>query len=226
MKRVAITAFTATSALGRGNAAMLDALRRGKGGLKANDFDRAQLRAWIGRVAGLEEAPVTGALAEYDCRNNRLAHVGLAQDGFREEVEKAKQRYGAKRIAVLLGTSTSGILQTELAYRRRDSAGNLPADVRYRHAQNLYSMTDFVRRTLALEGPSITVSTACSSSAKVFASAARYLEAGIADAAVVGGVDSLCLTTMHGFSSLQLVADEPCRPFDAARKGMSIGEAA
>jgi 3-oxoacyl-[acyl-carrier-protein] synthase I len=73
MKPVAITAFTATSALGRGNAAMLDALRRGKGGLKANDFDRAQLRAWIGRVAGLEEAPVTGALAEYDCRNNRLA---------------------------------------------------------------------------------------------------------------------------------------------------------
>ena len=72
----------------------------------------------------------------------------------------------------------------------------------------------------------MTISTACSSSAKVFASAARYIEAGIIDAAVVGGVDSLCLTTMHGFSSLQLVSDEPCRPFDAARKGMSIGEAA
>jgi 3-oxoacyl-[acyl-carrier-protein] synthase-1 len=226
MKPLAITAFTATSALGRGNAAMLDALRREKGGLKANDFDRAELRAWIGRVAGLEDAQVTGALADYDCRNNRLAHVGLAQDGFRQHVLKAKERYGAKRIAVLLGTSTSGILQTELAYRRRDAEGNLPADVRYRHAQNLYSMTEFVRRTLGLEGPSMTVSTACSSSAKVFASAARYLEAGIADAAVVGGVDSLCLTTMHGFASLQLVSDEPCRPFDAFRKGMSIGEAA
>jgi 3-oxoacyl-[acyl-carrier-protein] synthase I len=87
-------------------------------------------------------------------------------------------------------------------------------------------MTDFVRRTLALEGPAMTVSTACSSSAKVFAAAARYIEAGIVDAAVVGGVDSLCLTTMHGFASLQLVSDEPCRPFDASRKGMSIGEAA
>ena len=225
MKPVAITAFTATSTLGRGNAAMLDALRRGKGGLKANDFDRAELRAWIGRVAGLEDEPITGALAEYDCRNNRLAQIGLAQDGFREAVLNAKDRYGAKRVAVLLGTSTSGILQTELAYRRRDAQGDLP-DVRYRHAQNLYSMTDFVRRALALEGPSMTISTACSSSAKVFASAARYLEAGIADAAVVGGVDSLCLTTMHGFTSLQLVSDEPCRPFDAARKGMSIGEAA
>jgi len=225
MKPLAVTAYTATSALGRGKGAMLDALRHGKGGLKANDFDRAELRAWIGRVAGLEEAPLARPLAEFDCRNNRLAQLGLAQDGFRDEVLKAKNRYGPKRVAVLLGTSTSGILQTELAYRRRSGEGDLP-DLRYRHAQNLYSMTDFVRRTLALEGPAMTVSTACSSSAKVFASAARYIEAGIVDAAVVGGVDSLCLTTMHGFSSLQLVSDEPCRPFDAARKGMSIGEAA
>ena len=226
MKPLAVTAYTATSALGRGKGAMLDALRRGKGGLKANDFDRAELRAWIGRVAGLEDLPLKGPLADFDCRNNRLALLGLGQDGFEESVSRAKAKYGTQRIAVLLGTSTSGILQTELAYRRRDSEGNLPQDLRYRYAQNLYSMTDFVRRTLALEGPAMTISTACSSSAKVFAAAARYVEAGIIDAAVVGGVDSLCLTTMHGFSSLQLVSDEPCRPFDATRKGMSIGEAA
>ena len=226
MNPLAITAYTATTALGRGKAAMLEALRRGKGGLKANDFDRAELRAWIGRVGGLEDAPIGGALAEFDCRNNRLAQIGLAQDGFKDAVSKAINRYGAKRVAVLLGTSTSGILRTELAYRQRDAEGNLPRDLHYRHAQNLYSITDFVRRALALEGPAMTISTACSSSAKVFASAARYIEAGIIDAAVVGGVDSLCLTTMHGFTSLQLVSDEPCRPFDAARKGMSIGEAA
>jgi 3-oxoacyl-[acyl-carrier-protein] synthase-1 len=226
MNPLGVTAYTTTTALGRGKAAMLEALRRGKGGLRANDFDRAELRAWIGRVAGLEEAPIGGALAEFDCRNNRLASVGLGQDGFKESVSRAKAKYGARRVAVLLGTSTSGILRTELAYRQRDAQGNLPPDLHYRHAQNLYSITDFVRQVLALEGPAMTVSTACSSSAKVFASAARYIEAGIIDAAVVGGVDSLCLTTMHGFSSLQLVSDEPCRPFDAARKGMSIGEAA
>ena len=226
MKPLAISAFTATSALGRGTAAMLEALRSGAGGLKPNDFDRAELRAWIGRVAGLEDEPVAGALAEFDCRNNRLAQVGLAQDGFIDAVSKAKAKYGAKRIAVLLGTSTSGILQTELAYRERDSQGNLSREVRYQHAQNLFSVTDFVRRSLGLEGPAMTISTACSSSAKVFASAWRYLESGVADAAMVGGVDSLCLTTLHGFASLQLVSDEPCRPFDAARKGMSIGEAA
>jgi 3-oxoacyl-[acyl-carrier-protein] synthase-1 len=226
MKPLAITAFTATSALGRGTAAMLDALRRGASGLKPNDFDRAELRAWIGRVAGLEEEPVSGALAEFDCRNNRLAQLGLQQDGFMEAVSQARAKYGAKRVAVLLGTSTSGILQTELAYRARNEQGALPDGFDYRHGQNLFSVTDFVRRALDLEGPAMTISTACSSSAKVFASAARYIEAGVADAAVVGGVDSLCLTTLHGFTSLQLVSDEPCRPFDAARKGMSIGEAA
>jgi 3-oxoacyl-[acyl-carrier-protein] synthase I len=226
MKPLAVTAFTATSALGRGTDAMLDALRRGASGLKANDFDRAELRAWIGRVAGLEEERVAGALAEFDCRNNRLAQIGLEQDGFREAVSRARAKYGAERVAVLLGTSTSGILQTELAYRSRDPQGTLPKDFDYRHAQNLFSVTDFARRSLGLEGPAMTISTACSSSAKVFASAARYIEAGVADAAVVGGVDSLCLTTLHGFTSLQLVSDEPCRPFDAARKGMSIGEAA
>ena len=226
MTPLAITSYTATSALGRGVAAMLEALRRGASGLKPNDFDRAELRAFIGRVAGLESEPVTGALAEFDCRNNRLAEVGLAQDGFREAVERARSKYGPKRVAVLLGTSTSGILQTELAYRARGAADELPPGFDYRHRQNLFSVTDFVRRSLGLEGPAATISTACSSSAKVFASASRYIEAGVVDAAVVGGVDSLCLTTMHGFTSLQLVSDEPCRPFDAARKGMSIGEAA
>jgi 3-oxoacyl-[acyl-carrier-protein] synthase-1 len=221
MRPLAITAYTATSALGRGIAPMLDALRSRTGGLRPNDFDRAELRTWIGRVAGLEDEPVTGPLAEFDCRNNRLARVGLAQDGFTQKVTQARDKYGAKRVAVLLGTSTSGILRTELAYR----TGNFE-DLRYRYAQNLFSVTDYVRRALGLEGAAMTVSTACSSSAKVFASAWRYIEAGVADAAVVGGVDSLCLTTLHGFTSLQLVSDEPCRPFDAARKGMSIGEAA
>jgi 3-oxoacyl-[acyl-carrier-protein] synthase-1 len=226
VKPLAVTAYTATSALGRGLAPMLEALLRGTSGLKPNDFDRAELRAWIGRVAGLEDEPVEGLFAAFDCRNNRLAQLGLRQDAFGEAVARVRAKYGSRRVAVLLGTSTSGILRTELAYRRLEKDGSLPKDLNYRYAQNLYSMTDFVRRSLGLEGPAATISTACSSSAKVFASASRYIESGVVDAAVVGGVDSLCLTTMHGFTSLQLVADEPCRPFDAARKGMSIGEAA
>ena len=125
-----------------------------------------------------------------------------------------------------MGTSTSGILQAELAYRRRDPGnGALPDDFVYATTQNSFSVADFVQR-LGLAGPAASVSSACSSSAKVFGSAARMIESGLIDAAVVGGVDSLCLTTLYGFSSLQLTSTRPCRPFDRDRDGMSIGEAA
>jgi 3-oxoacyl-[acyl-carrier-protein] synthase-1 len=226
MEPLAITSMSAVNALGRGLGASLEALRQGRSGLRPNDFDDAALRTWIGRVDGLEDEPVPRALAEFDCRNNRLAHAALAGDGFAAAVARARERYGAHRVAVLIGTSTSGILQTELAYRGRDAAGRLPAWLNYRATHNLFSVTDFVRRSLALAGPAATLSTACSSSAKVFASARRLFVAGLADAAVVGGVDSLCLTTLYGFASLELLSDEPCAPFDRARKGLSIGEAA
>ena len=126
-----------------------------------------------------------------------------------------------------MGTSTAGILQTELAYRNRDLVtGALPASFEYSTTHNSFSIADYVRRRLRLEGPAMVVSCACASSAKVFGSARRMIEAGIIDAAVVGGVDSLCLTTLYGFHSLQLSSASPCRPFDVARDGISIGEAA
>ena len=226
MEPLAITSMSAVNALGRGLGASLEALRQGRSGLRPNDFDDGALRTWIGRVDGLEDEPVPRALAEFDCRNSRLAHAALGEDGFAAAVQRARERYGAHRVAVLIGTSTSGILQTELAYRERDAAGRLPAWLNYRGTHNLFSVTDFVRRSLELTGPAATLSTACSSSAKVFASARRMLAAGLADAAVVGGVDSLCLTTLYGFASLELLSDERCAPFDRARKGLSIGEAA
>ena len=125
------------------------------------------------------------------------------------------------------GTSTAGILQTELAYRERDLVtGALPASFEYGATHNSFSVADYLRQRLQLEGPAVAVSCACASSAKVFGSARRMLEAGIIDAALVGGVDSLCLTTLYGFHSLQLSSPLPCRPFDVARDGISIGEAA
>jgi len=102
----------------------------------------------------------------------------------------------------------------------------LPLTVRYRHTQNLFSVSDVVRRQLRLTGPVASISTACSSSAKVFASASRWMAAGLCDAVVVGGVDSLCFMTLYGFASLGLLSDRPCRPCDANRDGLSIGEAA
>ena len=222
-----ISACTLVNALGRGKRASFDALEEARGGLRPCDFDDADLDTWIGRVDGLEDAALPPDLAAFDCRNNRLALLGLAEDGFSGRVAEARERLGAPRIGVFIGTSTSGVLQAELAYRHRDPAsGALPADFSYFGTQNAMSVAELTRRSLALEGPVMSVSTACSSSAKVFASAYRHIAAGFCDAAVVGGVDSLCFSTLYGFSSLGLVSERPCRPWDAERNGMNIGEAA
>jgi 3-oxoacyl-[acyl-carrier-protein] synthase-1 len=166
-------------------------------------------------------------LAAFDCRNNRLAELGLRADGFGEAVRTAAAHHGAARVGVFLGTSTSGILATEIAYRERDPAtGALPAWLDYARTHNTYSVARYVRAALGLAGPAHVVSTACSSSAKVFATAQRWIGAGLIDAAVVGGVDSLCMTTIYGFASLELVAPEICRPWDAGRAGLSLGEGA
>lgn len=227
MRPLQLSHFTLTTCLGRGLEATQGALRRGASGLARREFEGAALDTCIGEVEDVDGVRLPPALAAWDCRNNRLAELGLAQDGFSEAVRAAAQRLGAARIGVFLGTSTSGILQTELAYRRRDPAsGALPADFDYAHTHNTYAVTGFVRARLALGGPAWTVSTACSSSAKVFGTAARLIDAGLIDAAVVGGVDSLCLTTLYGFNSLELLAREPCRPWDIARSGLSIGEGA
>ncbi|MDP1650547.1 MAG: beta-ketoacyl-[acyl-carrier-protein] synthase family protein [Rubrivivax sp.] len=227
MKPLAIADHTLVTALGHGRDATLAALRTSRSGLARRDFETAAIGTWIGEVAGVDDTALAPALAAYDCRNNRLAELGLRADGFAASVRRAAARYGAARVGVFLGTSTSGILQTELAYRRRDPAsGALPADLHYAETQNTYSVARCVRAALGLQGPAYVVSTACSSSAKVYASAARLIELGVVDAAVVGGVDSLCMTTLYGFKSLELVSSDICRPWDAQRAGLSIGEAA
>jgi len=226
MTPIAISRFTATTALGAGTAATLDAMRQQRSGLKRAHFLDAELPGWIGVVEGVDEVRLPAGLDAYDCRNNRLAWLGLQQDGLLDAVDSARRRWGATRIALILGTSTSGQLQTELAYRRRAADGSLPADFHYAQTQNTFSLAAFVAQALALRGPTWVVSTACSSSAKVFASAARLLCTGLVDAALVGGVDSLCLTTLYGFNSLELLSPDICRPWDARRHGLSLGEGA
>ncbi len=227
MQALAISHFSIVNCLGGGSRAVADAMRDRRSGLAPCDFETVALDTHIGRVHGLEALPVRPDLVAYDCRNNRLAQLGLELDGFAAAAGQARDRYGAARIGVFMGTSTSGMLEAELAFRSRDSqTGALPPRFHYAGTQNSFSLADFVRRYLGLQGPACVVSTACSSSAKVLGNAARMIAAGICDAAVVGGVDTLCLTTLYGFHSLELTARGPCRPFDAERDGISIGEGA
>ncbi len=225
MRPLRVTACSVASACGAGVAALSAALRDGRSGLRANDFTEAPLATFIGRVPGVEDCALPADLADWECRNNRLAWLALGCDGFRERALAARERYGAHRVALVLGTSTSSIGATEEAYRRLLPDGRYPEDLRRPIVHTPHSLGDFVRAALGLEGVAVTVGTACSSSAKVFAHAERLLRLGLADAAVVGGVDTLCGSVLFGFSSLELVSPEPCRPFDVARRGISIGEA-
>ncbi|HVI56578.1 MAG TPA: beta-ketoacyl-[acyl-carrier-protein] synthase family protein [Luteibacter sp.] len=225
MPPLSIRAYTATSALGRGLDAHADALLASRGGLSPNDFSSAPLDCWIGRVTGLEDEALPAELAEWECRNNRLAWLALRQDGFMDAVRDARERYGASRVAVLLGTSTSSIGATEEGYRRLDH-GRMPKDLHRPVLHTPHSLAGFVAAAFDLEGPCLTVATACSSSAKVFGNAERMIRLGLIDAAIVGGTDTLCDSVLFGFNSLELVSSEPCRPFDANRGGISIGEAA
>jgi 3-oxoacyl-[acyl-carrier-protein] synthase I len=227
MTPLVLTGFTATSCLGRGRREMTEALRSTRSGLTPCRFEDVDINTWIGLVPGIEDAPLPRVWREYECRNNRLAFLGLGQDGFLETVAACVARVGPRRVGLFIGTSTSGILEAELAYRHRDpQTGALPATFRYATTHNAFSVAAFARSVLGLAGPAAVVSTACSSSAKAFGSAQRMIAAGVIDAAVVGGVDTLCLTTLYGFHSLQLTSARPCRPFDVSRDGISIGEAA
>lgn len=226
---LAIRHFTATTALGRGRAAQHAALAAGRSGLRRNDFGdgmlaEQRLDTWIGRVDGLEDAPLPAELAEWECRNNRLAWLALQADGMLDAVRAAAARHGDARIAIVIGTSTSSIGATEEAYARLDD-GAFPADLARPRIHTPHSLGAFMQAATGLRGPCVTVATACSSSAKVFAQAARLIHADRVDAALVGGVDTLCGSVLFGFNALGLVSAQPCRPFDARRDGLSLGEA-
>lgn len=222
-----LKAFTASTCLGTGVDSLAASLRTQRSGLAPCAFETVRLDTFVGEVARAAETPLPSSLKHFECRNNRLAQLALRQDGFLDAVLVEHARYGAKQMGVFLGTSTSGIFESEIAYRHRDPAtGALPPSFNYAGAHNTYSVAAFVRELLGIEGPAYVISTACSSSAKVFAAAQRMISAGIIDSALVGGVDSLCLTTLYGFHSLQLTSTRPCRPFAADRDGLSIGEAA
>jgi 3-oxoacyl-[acyl-carrier-protein] synthase I len=174
------------------------------------------------RVEG-ELAPIPQGFAAWDSRNNRLLLTALAE--IEPEVTAAVARYGARRIAIVLGTSTSGIAEGETALARRRQTGAWPQGFDYR-AQEPGSPADFLARYIGTEGPAYVVATACSSSAKVFASARRLLRLGLCDAAIVGGADTLCGLTGAGFRALGAMSSEPTQPFRSARAGINIGEGA
>ena len=179
--------------------------------------------AMIGRALASLELEPPAHLSAYDCRNNRLLLAALAQ--IQPVVEQARTRYGSHRIGIVLGTSTSGIDSAEAALRHAKEHGNLPDAFDYRQME-IGTLAPFAAAALGTTGPAYTVSTACTSSAKAFASARRLLQLNLCDAVVVGGADSLCELTLQGFASLESTSAARTNPMSRNRAGINIGEGA
>jgi len=164
MRPIVLRSLSAASCLGTGLRAHSDALLAHHSGLRRCNFETVQLDTYVGETADVDRERLPASMAHFESRNNRLAHRALARDGFREAVAASVSRYGAGRVGVFLGTSTSGMLETEIAYRTRDPVtGLLPASLNYAGSHNFYSAAAFTRELLGLEGPAAVISTACSS---------------------------------------------------------------
>ncbi len=220
---VYLPALGIVNALGRGHDAVLRGLLAGSrsGMIKAGPMLSGRSTV-LGRVAG-DLPAVPPHLAEFDCRNNQLMAAALAQ--IEPSVQDSVAKFGPERVAVVVGTSTSGIAAGEQAFVAQRASGAMPATYHYRQQEG-GTLAEFTSRFLGLRGPHFTVSTACSSSAKVLASAARLMQADFCDAVVVGGCDSLCELTVNGFDALESVSSRHCNPFSVNRDGINLGEGA
>jgi 3-oxoacyl-[acyl-carrier-protein] synthase-1 len=224
---VPITAYAIASACGLGSQRLLQVLQTQQTALGKLTLFELPFSSPVGELKVVLPT-IKPELEIYNTRNSRvaLAALNIAGEGLRSAIERASNTYGAQRIGVVIGTSTSGLYETESAYEYLLQQGDMPDDFNFltRHA---YQATPrFLQQELALQGPCFAISTACSSGAKAIAAGQRLINNDVCDAVLVGGVDTLCRMTLRGFHSLELVSDEFCRPMDRQRKGINIGEAA
>jgi 3-oxoacyl-[acyl-carrier-protein] synthase I len=224
---VRVTAYSCVSACGEGSQALADHLMHNRSALGRLTLLDLPFDTPVGECRGTLPA-VRPDLIAYQCRNARLALAALnnEQDGLRGAVEAARQRFGPARIGVIIGTSTSGLLETEAAYQMLLKEGKMPADFHFLTRHAYQATARFLQNELGLAGPCYAISTACSSSAKALAAGQRLIHNGVCDAVLAGGADSLCRLTLRGFNALELISDQRCKPMDRNRNGINIGEAA
>jgi 3-oxoacyl-[acyl-carrier-protein] synthase-1 len=223
---VSVVAQGLACAAGVGLDRLATVLAAGESALAVNTFTHSPLPAWLGLMTDISSTRLPTALLAWDCRATRAAWLGLQADDFISAAQSACNRHGATRVGLVLGTSASTVGASEQAYQQLASDGGFPAALRQESLNTIHALAHFVQQATGVQGPCVTVSTACSSSAKAFAQAQRWLHLGLVDAVVVAGVDALCDSVLFGFAALGLVSAEPCRPFAANRQGISIGEAA
>jgi len=222
-KNLFISDFSLVNALGANNDDVMKNLLLGS--QHGFSLDKELLRD--GDIYVADVAQELPSLADYErhwhSRNNQLALLAVEQ--IRQSVKQAVAAVGSDRIAVIVGTSTSGINEGEMAMLAKQTSGQFPDEFDYR-VQEMFNLADFIAHELALTGVTYTISTACSSSAKAFKTAQEFIDNGLCDVVIVGGVDSLCGMTVNGFNALQSTSAGICQPSSATRDGINIGEAA
>jgi 3-oxoacyl-[acyl-carrier-protein] synthase-1 len=223
-----ITACSVFSACGPGTQSLYQALLDGQHRLQSPRLFDVDFPAWCGEISNDSLPELTPSLQTFSTRNARiaLAAINHPADGLRSALEQAIERYGARRVGIVLGTSTSGIYETENAYASFEEQARVPDSFSLPNKHSWVATARFLQAELGLEGPCYVISTACSSSSKSLASAQRLIATGVCDAVLTGGVDSLCRLTMYGFKSLDIMSEQPCTPLDKDRSGISLGEGA
>ena len=208
--------------LGRSKSEVLKRLLAGdRSGLIETDEFSSGHTVILGQITG-QLPGIDRKYSYYQCRNNQLLLAALSQ--ISKTVDAMMAQFGGDRIGIVLGTSTSGVRNTELALAWQAKKGGLPDGFHYKQ-QQMGAGADFLAAYLGINGPAYTISTACSSSGKAFASARRLIKLGICDAVIVGGADSLCSLTVNGFAALESLSTGFCKPFGLHRDGITIGEA-
>jgi len=217
-----VTAWSTVNSLGTSTEQVISALRRGRASLTP-----PPLGAPIETVCGVVDGDLPALpkeLERFDSRNNRFVQQALAE--IAPALDAARERWGAERVGICVGSSTAAMDKIENAYNVHAKTGSFPSSFDVYLSGSFDGLIQTLRALTGLEGPATAISNACASSGKAFASARRWLDAGVVDAVLVGGADSLCQITLRGFRSLGLLSGEPTRPFSSQRCGINIGEGA
>ncbi|NOZ01013.1 MAG: beta-ketoacyl-ACP synthase [Deltaproteobacteria bacterium] len=218
MKPIPIVGYDAVCPAGASTPQLEKSLIEGRSGISTTSSVLPAAECPLGEIRdGVPDLPPV--VAAHDSRCNRL--LAMSANRIKDVLELATKRFGPERIGAVVGTSASGNTDLEAAF---EADGALDFD--YHHRQSFGSAAAMIRRLTGIRGPAFTVSTACSSGANAMISAAGLIQSGVCDAVVVGSSDALCRTTYEGFRSLQVMDDQPCRPFDATRAGLNLGEGA
>ncbi len=158
---------------------------------------------------------------EHKSRNSAV--LAFLTDSIKDSINELKQKYSKDRIAIILGTSTSGLDETENELKKFMQTG-VPSRDFYYKSQEFGDPSMFLADYLEIDGPAYTISTACSSSARALICGKRMLESGLVDAVIAGGADTLCKVPINGFNSMGVLSQERCLPFNKNRSGINIGE--